>query len=58
MNFWYAVNIYSFEMHSFMHRYSRGWKLNNLTSVGHYVLGVSCNYSLFFVKFLLVIHYS
>ena len=27
---------------------SRGWKLNNLTSVGHYVLGVSCNYSLFF----------
>ena len=37
---------------------NRGWKLNNLTSVIHYSSGVSSNYSLFFFKFLLVIHYS
>ena len=37
---------------------SRGWKLNNLTSVIHYSLGVSSNYSLFFLSscWLFIIH--
>ena len=36
----------------------RGWKLNNLTSVIHYSLGVSSNYSLFFLSscWLFIIH--
>ena len=38
--------------------HSRGWKLNNLTSVIHYSLGVSSNYSLFFLSscWLFIIH--
>ena len=37
---------------------NRGWKLNNLTSVIHSSLGVSSNYSLFFLSscWLFVIH--
>ena len=37
---------------------NRGWKLNNLTSVIHYSLGVSSNYSLFFLSscWLFIIH--
>ena len=31
-------------------RFCRGWKLNNLTSVIHYSLGVSYNYSLYFLS--------
>ena len=36
----------------------RGWKLNNLTTVIHYSLGVSANYSLFFLSsaWLFIIH--
>ena len=34
----------------------RGWKLNNLTSVIHYSLGVFSNYSFFF--FLILVGYS
>ena len=36
----------------------RGWKLNNLTSFINYSLGVSSNYSLFFLSrcWLFIIH--
>ena len=36
----------------------QGWKLSNLTSVIHYSLGVSSNYSLFFLSscWLFIIH--